>query len=458
MEDELNPEGALRMPPKHYDEKSLVCHECISDEIVKDEIRIGGETGKCSFCGEKANTWAIEKLAERVNCVFVKYYEECRSDPISTAHDEEKLCSQEGEHPSIIIAKMLNCSPEISEVIRNYLSYIRPNIYAPRQSNHVAPNLWPSYNPHASYTHRDDVQDPAYSQAWELLCKGIKYSRRFLDTSNQLFLKFIFGSLKSIHVKEYEPGNLKIYRARLAFSKEQVIKIIDEPVENLGPPHFSKATGGRMNAPGIVKFYGALDENTCIAEIRPTVNSFAVVGCFENVKILKILDLTANDSAPCSLSIFSKEYYEFISKKNFLREFQRQIAEPVHPHEEEIEYIPTQVVAEFISNELNYDGLIYASSQADRIGKNIVLFKEPFIELQNPNIYKIWGGDYREAALKFSGQIVTYKITGVIPVPLQQYFLTSAELRLLEEERERKSEEFVKMIREKESDNSSKTI
>jgi hypothetical protein len=51
-------------------------------------------------------------------------------------------------------------------------------------------------------------------------------------------------------------------------------------------------TAGRMNPSGIALFYGALELETCLAEVRPPVGSQVVCGAFLLRRTVLLLDLT----------------------------------------------------------------------------------------------------------------------------------------------------------------------
>ena len=83
--------------------------------------------------------------------------------------------------------------------------------------------------------------------------------------------------------------------------------------------------------------------------------------------------------------MFRSDYYERATKRRFLLSFENLISRAVQPHEEAIKYVPTQIVAEYISNVLGLDGILYASAQLggvrdeddeppDRTTLNVALF------------------------------------------------------------------------------------
>ena len=131
-----------------------------------------------------------------------------------------------------------------------------------------------------------------------------------------------------------------------------------------------------MNAPGIPVFYGAMDAATCIAEARAPVGSKVVVAKFELLRPVCLLDFDALAEIFVKGSHFDPNYAERAARAAFLKRLVREICRPVMPQDETIEYLATQVVAEYLANKLNprLDGIIFRSSQTGGTGRNLVLF------------------------------------------------------------------------------------
>jgi hypothetical protein len=156
-----------------------------------------------------------------------------------------------------------------------------------------------------------------------------------------------------------------------------------------------------MSPAGISFFYGCLEPETSIAEVRSSVGDRVAIGEFEVLRDLRILDLSQPIEG--SISIFSEDYsfsYEEYVKP-FLRHFVADIAKPIRPHEADILYVPTQVFTEFIRfhsfqepfmpnvfgdqtaripESFNIDGIMFPSSLRSG-GTNIVLFRGPDISV-----------------------------------------------------------------------------
>ena len=131
-----------------------------------------------------------------------------------------------------------------------------------------------------------------------------------------------------------------------------------------------------MNAQGIPVFYGAMDESTCISEIRPPVGSYVVLAKFEMLRPMRLLDLLTLKEVYVGGSYLDPEYGVRKARAEFLRDLVSELSQPVMPQDEAVEYLTTQVVAEYLANKVEprLDGMIYTSSQTGGNGRNVVLF------------------------------------------------------------------------------------
>ena len=80
-------------------------------------------------------------------------------------------------------------------------------------------------------------------------------------------------------------------------------------------------------------------------------------------------------------SIFDLDYSKRLARAAFMRNFGDEIAQPVMPQDETFGYLPTQIVADYIAQRLQLDGMLYRSVQSGRkrttsggYPQNLVLF------------------------------------------------------------------------------------
>jgi hypothetical protein len=125
-------------------------------------------------------------------------------------------------------------------------------------------------------------------------------------------------------------------------------------------------------------FYGAFDADTCVAEIRAPVGSSVVIGQFQVVRSLRLLDLQAfKELFVERASFFDPDFRRLREKARFLGHLVTIMSRPVMPNDEDFQYLPTQAVAEYLSEKISpkLDGLIFPSSQRGGEGENVVLFR-----------------------------------------------------------------------------------
>ena len=217
--------------------------------------------------------------------------------------------------------------------------------------------------------HRRDFYPVELKNAWSEFGYRVCHERRFFDDKAGTRLAEILGipgseQANKLPTKEIGPRTdiESIFRARRAENEEAARAVLRNPGKELGPPPAKSAPSGRMNPAGISVFYGALSVDTAIAEVRPSVGSLVVVARFSSSRVLRLLDLTQLGTGFTG-SIFNPGYKQRLERLRFLEGFHTLIAKPVQPHDEPIDYIPTQAVAEYVANVLNFDGMLFASAQ-----------------------------------------------------------------------------------------------
>ena len=212
----------------------------------------------------------------------------------------------------------------------------------------------------------------------------IRSRSRFFSTDAEEALAHIFGDLKTHKgfrnesvIREVSPSDESghIWRARTTQSLKELKAILKAPARKIGPPPSRRAKGGRMNASGIPVFYGAMEEDTCVAELRAPVGSHVVLGRFELLRPVRLLDFDALMEIYVDASHFDPDYDIRLGRAAFLRSLASEICRPVMPQNETFEYLSSQAVAEYLANKLDpqLDGIIFQSSQT-KGGHNLVLF------------------------------------------------------------------------------------
>jgi hypothetical protein len=168
------------------------------------------------------------------------------------------------------------------------------------------------------------------------------------------------------------PAGTKFWRGRMVEKPEP----FQLDASTLGSPPPLKASANRMSPAGISMFYGGAEISTVVAEIGAhSPQRYAAVGQFESVKPLTMVDLARLPPIP---SLFDPESRDSYYELKFLHAFARDLSAPVAlDGREHIEYVPTQVVTEYLRwlPSFHVDGILYTSAQDG--GTSCVIFCGP---------------------------------------------------------------------------------
>ena len=251
------------------------------------------------------------------------------------------------------------------------------------------------YDSEAQYE-ESNIDDENFRRSWRNFRNGIQSRSRFFSPNAEEILNGIFGDLTTLKADGDKPAIVEIgpddtdrfvWRARTAYSSKEFEAIIEWPTCEIGPPPSKLTPGGRMNAQGIPVFYGALDAETCISEVRPPVGSYVAVAKFEFIRPVRLLDLDVLANVDVTGSFYDSDFNVRLTRARFLSHLVSEISRPVMPQDEAFEYLATQVVAEYLANKVNprIDGVIFRSSQTGGNGRNVVLFNHACeVEPYNP--------------------------------------------------------------------------
>ena len=214
------------------------------------------------------------------------------------------------------------------------------------------------FSDEAGYSKITQYQDDGRSAKWSNFRQEIVSRRRFFSVQAKVILSELFDGLHLLRdnrnepaIRTFEAGSLTLFRGRKANSLAERRRIEEAPAKELGPPPEKLRGAGRMNPSGIPVFYGAFDIETSLAELRPAVGETVVAAEFDLLQPIIVLDTTKFESPPKPLNTFAKAYNERLSLWGFMAEFMTEISLPCLPNDEHLDYIPTQVVAEYLVHE-----------------------------------------------------------------------------------------------------------
>jgi RES domain/HEPN/RES N-terminal domain 1 len=401
-----------------------ICHGCIGDPFLKKEVRRAGSRRRCHFCNKTRKAWPLNELAERVQGVIEEHFRVTPSDPYEEGlpYDRDMEWHRRGEPVANVIGDIASLDPEVAEAVRDSIS---------------EKTSWDAHDggyndPFGSDAYYEEGRPDTYGfhENWQFFRKEVKTRSRFFGRSAQRTLDEIFGDLANLKtwkgtpaIKEILPTDEArfLFRARVAYSEAEVRDMLINPVKRLGPPPWRLARAGRMNAAGISVFYGALEPDTCVAEARAPVGSYVVVGRFEIIKGIRVLDLDVLRQVATLTSWFDPEFTTLSNRAAFLRHLAEEISRPIMPRDEEFEYLPTQAVSEYLASSVEppLDGTIFHSAQTANEGRNIVLFHraagvEPYTlpEGTKVNVNMGWASDD-----DYDDSITVWEETAPMPEP-----------------------------------------
>lgn len=247
----------------------------------------------------------------------------------------------------------------------------------------------------------DDVpwvrQDFLWESRYDLLRGGwyafvqlIKHHTRFLFFSREPQVSYsreitaagmldaLGDVLKELGCLQVLAAGTRLYRVRTHPSTIRLTTLSDFGA----PPPEAVTRANRMSPIGISMFYAALDRDTALAETWGALEEAerrdkrATLATFELTRDVRIVDLI---SLPPRSTIFTPlTTMESRSPEAFLHDVAAEFAAPVaREHAELLEYVPTQVVTEFVrfrfSPDAPAEGLGFRSARRTG-GANVALF------------------------------------------------------------------------------------
>lgn len=170
----------------------------------------------------------------------------------------------------------------------------------------------------------------------------------------------------------------------------------------LGPAPLGRTRNSRMSPEGISYMHLGDSADTCIAELRPSVEMRVCMSECVTVRDMVLLDLTSVLELSVK-SIFSPDYdHDMARAQAFMNGFINEIRRPMSDRDTGLEYLSAQAVAEWTRHQ-GCDGIVYLRRQ-NAHGQNYVRFCGPrdeghspshmrpfheFVRLQSVHVYTI---------------------------------------------------------------------
>lgn len=342
--------------------KEQVCDSHINDDFLKNFIKSNGSIEKCSYCGKRKRTVELSEVLNLI-VIGINYLFE---DPIEFKYfDNEAETGFDGDN--FYFEELFYDRLDL-EIIDGKLS----NDIFEHLNNTSLYYLKDEYGSHSEYL----------ADLWQHFKETVKHRARFVFYYEDIFkdyhlsdpiniLKDVQKAIQDFELFRQISPSEKIYRCRQHSMQNDVKGANDLS----SPPDAFCKTNNRMSAIGISMFYGSLNKQICIDEVvnkSDLTQPYFTTGYFNSKKVLNLIDLT---NLPVIPSIYDKERNRHRDTLFFLKEFIRDISKPINPSDSSIEYVPTQIVTEYIKFNpgLKADGIIYPSSKKT-LFENIALF------------------------------------------------------------------------------------
>lgn len=361
-----------------------LCHRCVGEAYLREELRRKGSGGKCSYCGCSARSYTMEEISERIKTAFEQHFDRTSDQPTSWQQSmlSDRESNYEWERDGEPVVWAIANAAEIPEQAATDIQAILDDSYGDWDAAAIGEET-----EFCSESHYEEkgLSDDLWREEWNEFERSLKTEARFFSRSAAAHLASIFNDIDKMSTADERPLVINagpqtaltaVFRARGFQSIDRLKEALCRPDLHLGPPPAVLAVAGRMNARGISVFYGANNPGVAVAEVRPPVGSMVAVARFEILRHLRLLDLTAFSAVTESGSIFDPGWASRLERVAFLRTLGKRITQPVMPEDEAFDYLPTQAIADFLATENMpvLDGIVFSSTQAADGELNFVLF------------------------------------------------------------------------------------
>lgn len=366
-------------PRAHTLATYLICCACIGEGYLRDEVTARGAHAVCSYCGKSLPTITLGELATRLDTIFDEHY---RSNYVDLSEDDCTMLNELEERfgwnseftpATQIIRSLANIPTEPAEHLRLIIDASR------RRDYERGPD---SLDSDTEYI-RVAPSNRKMHDLWDRCERSLRTEVRHFNGQVESVLRSMFDRLTQYTTRDGRPVVVNagpkepvasLFRARVFHSDAELTRALKYPEEKIGPPPSSNRPN-RMSAQGLSVFYGATQQRVALAEVRAPAQSRVMIGHFDLVRQIRLLDLAALRSIYVDGSLLDPEYDTRLRKALFLDRLSQQMTQPVTPDDGLLGYLITQVIADYLADraEPALDGILYPSVQASG-GRNAVLF------------------------------------------------------------------------------------
>lgn len=347
----------------NFNTTEFVCANHFQDSFINKKIKEVGSKRICSYCNKNRIVVELSELLKLI-VIGIEYLFEDPND--SRYYNKDGIHGFDGntfDFYDLWYEDYLDLRIENNKLIEDIYSYLsNDTLYCYKDE----------------YTSESDYLD----SIWTEFKETVKHNARFVFHFKGLFkgsdysdpidiLNKVQNSILKFNLISELPANTILYRAR----QHSKPKEISKAYEMASTPVFLSKANGRMNPAGISMFYCSKSKGLTLKEVvdfNDTKKPYYTTAIFRNNETLRLVDLSF---LPPLGSVFDETTNRERETLTFLKDFITDISKPIDYNDSIIEYIPTQIVTEYIrfNPKLNVDGIIYPSSK-DNSQYNIVLF------------------------------------------------------------------------------------
>ena len=315
-----------------------VCTACVDDYALEAAIRDGATSGEpCDFCGGMPSAPLDDLLRVFVAGLFNEYED---------AIEEVSWDSREGGYQTI------GPQWDTDDLIWDYADVLVGEGLVESLQRQIHERIWVEKD--FAWRRRDEV----LTESWDQFCEAVKYKTRYVfwlthqedddearytgEVPPGRILEEIGRLLGDLDLCDTLPAGYKLWRAQ-----DHEETTIDRTAARLGTAPVKYATqANRMSPAGIPMFYGSDDPSTAVREVAAHAESDRVTyGQFETSRPSVVVDFTKLRPIP---SMFDPEWGAVRRVFVFLHRFVEQLSQPVRTGQELIDYVPTQIITEYL--------------------------------------------------------------------------------------------------------------
>jgi hypothetical protein len=353
-----------------------VCRRCVGDGQLKAWVRENAESRECTFCGREGHG-PIAADAD----LLVAFVSECLAVEFEDASEMVPVEGGEYVFSTMTTEELLWNEGVLEEADEAFADYL---------VGHLPDNAWVpvdffSLHPRETLT-----------SGWERFAHAIKHETRYLffpprqkdeweqhdEIRPEDMLSELGRVVRAHRLVRRLPVGTKLYRVRV-----HGVDVAPTTLEELAAPPVEACTrSNRMSPAGISMLYEAFDAATAIAETRDpeTGRLRGTLATFELETPARIADFVRLPRAPGLFTVGLTRRER--GRLQFLHDFADEISKSVARDQfEHIEYVPTQVVTEYLRFRFgapgrSVHGLRYRSARQQG-GVNLALFlgREDFV-------------------------------------------------------------------------------